>query len=140
MARDQGETRWQALMNARSMDVALEQLSVPKQRQITQYRPMLAKRHIMREAWAGKRDGHIVGERSQTIDNAVVHVRRTFRIIKKHEFARAIIDFCVRRNAIEWHPRCDAVLLKRLGIKHIGFTALIKGRNGLAIVDDDVSA
>ncbi len=61
-------------------------------------------------------------------------------VIEEKQFAGAIVDFWMRRYAVERNPRSDALLLERFGIEQIALAALVEGRNRLASMDDNVGA
>ena len=61
-------------MGANRMDIALEKLFIPEHRQIIEDRVVLAEGHVMGQARAGQRNGHIVDQLAGQIDNAVMHI------------------------------------------------------------------
>ena len=66
------------------------------------------------------------------IDYAVVHIRRVLGVVEEQQLAVVLIDLAVRRNAIERRPRGNALLIQRLWIKPVTFTALVVSRERLA--------
>ena len=94
----------------------------------------------MRQTRPGKRDGHIMRKLSAAVDHAIMHIRRMFGVVEKQQLAGAFINLRMRRNAVQRHPRRNALLLQRFGVEHIAFPALVESGHSLARVHDDVGA
>ena len=140
MARHDGEARWQALMQAHGVDVALEQLGVPEHRQVVEDRIVLSEGHVVRQARPGHRDRHIGGQLAVAVDHAVVHIGCGLGIVEEHQLAGRLVDLGVGRYAVERNPAGDAGLLQGLGIELVALAALVEGREGLAGVHHHIGA
>ena len=94
----------------------------------------------MRQAWARQRHGDIGRQSLVPVDHAIVHIGRVFRIVEKHQLTGLRIDLRVCRNPVERHPWRKAERFQRFRVEQIALTALVKGRDRLARMDDDIGA
>jgi len=62
VARDDGEARRQLAIETREVNVLLQQLRVPEQREVVEDRVVLGKRHVMRQPGSWQRNFHPVDE------------------------------------------------------------------------------
>ena len=139
VARDQREARRDILVQANRVHVAgLEQFLVPEHRQVVEDRPVGTEDHVVRQPRPGQWHRDIVGQPAARIDDAVMHVRRVLRVVEEHQLAGRLVDLGMRRDPVERYPRRDAFAVERFGIDDIALAALIKGRDRLAAVHDDV--
>ena len=109
------------------MNIMLQRFGIPEHRETVEDRPVFAKRHVVGQPGPGQWHRDIVRDLPCPVNNAVMHIGRMFGVIEKHQFAGAIIHLGVRRDAVQRHPRCDALLLQRFRVQHIALAAHIEG-------------
>src|SRR5208282_2165567 len=101
---------------------------------------MLAERHVMRQAWAGKFDRRMMGQLAARRDDVVGHVRRPGRIVKEQQLAAHRIDLGMRgHGTLELAAETlDADGLQRARIELVRQPALIPERERVAVVKYEV--
>ena len=103
----------------------LQQLRIPVKRKVIQDGVVFTEAHVVRQAWTGQGDGHVMHQLVIPIHHPVVHVRRVFGVVEKKHLAGGLVHFHVGRDAVQRRPGWNSQLLQREGVHAVAFATLV---------------